>query len=295
MTDMRFGALGDARRAVRSFVQDRLALIVTAVDGERVVDLEVSFTRFLADHGIEENLASELSTEQYPAVRHKVADHIVRWSDQGLSPPFGFHVEQEGKVVTWRHDRFEELTGHPAPTTSQFEVQAWVAALLNRDFLLPCACYLRALGCDPVLITDGSRDEGIDLIGLLKSGPLRSTVVYVQAKSQARLSGDELLREFGKFAGLPQTEKHRQYLEALGFSRLRDGASALYLCMVNGDFEFAAENHARNVGALLRSRRQMADQLARVYSRQRLDELRAAVAIPPGADLGRNLAPLLHP
>lgn len=295
MSDLQYASLVDAKRAVRSYVQDRLSLMVTAERSERVIDLEVSFSRFLADNGVEENLASELSAAQRQALRRKVAEHIGRWGDQGLSPPFGFHIEQERLLITWRHDRFEELTGHPMPETSQFDIQAWVAGLLNRDFLLPCACYLRSIGCDPVLITDGSRDEGIDLIGLLRTGPFRSTIVYVQAKSQARLAGDDLLREFAKFSALPQTDKHRAYLEALGFSRLNDGAAFVYLCLVNGDFDFAAQTNARNVGALLRSRRQIADQLAKFYTKDRLDALRSLVSIPSGADLTRNLASMLLP
>jgi hypothetical protein len=295
MTDSRFGALGDARRAVRSYIHEFLATSVTSVDAEPVMQLEVHFARFLQQRGIEPNLASELSAEQYSLVERKVEAHVARWSDHGLTPPFGFHVESDKTIVTWKHHRFEELTGHTPPPPAHFQVEGWISGKLNRDFLLPCACYLRSLDCDPIYITDGTKDEGIDLIGLIRSGPLRSTVLYVQAKSQFRISGDELLREFGKFNSLPQTDKHMMYLSALGLSRLKDGASFTYLCLVNGDFEFAAETYARQSGALLRSRRQVADQLARSYEPARLEQLSQQVSIPAGADLTRNLAPLLCP
>lgn len=295
MTDARFGTLGDAKRAVRSYVQDRVAITSVSVDAETVLHLEVDFARFLSEKGIEENLASELSAEQSSFVRRKVEDHVARWADQGLSPPLGFHIDQEQTIVTWKHERFEELTGYVAPPSRHFEAEAWISDFSNRDFLLPCACYLRSLGCDPIYITDGARDEGIDIIGLIKAGPLRSTVLYVQAKSQARISGEDLLREFAKFRALPQTEKHLLYLNVLGVPRLRDGASFVYLCLVNGDFDFAAETNGRNLGALLRSRRQMADQLARHYSYERLAELAGQITIPAGADLTANLAPRLQP
>ena len=295
MTDPRFGALVDAKRAVRSYVQDRVSVLVASVNADTVFQLEVDFARYLRDQGVEENLASELSTEQYPLVERKVADHVARWSAHGLSPPLGFHVEHEKTIVTWKHDRFEELTGHVPLPARHFEIEGWVSGATNRDFLLPCACFLRSLGCDPIYITDGARDEGIDLIGLIRAGPLRSTVLYVQAKSQPRISGDDLLREYAKFSALPQTDKHLKYLEALGVPRLKDGACFVYLCLVNGDFDFAAENHGRNLGALLRSRRQITDQLSRHYTPERLQQLGGDVSIPAGADLLRNLGPLLTP
>ena len=295
MADVRFGALLDAKRAVRTYVQESLSIAVTAVDGDRVLNLEVGFSRFLQERGIGENVASELAAEQYELVRRKVERHFGVWGDHGLAPPAGFHVEQERTLVTWRHDRFEELTGLAPPRPELFATQQWVAKLLNRQFLLPCACYLRSLGCDPIYITDGTRDEGIDLVGLVRTGPFRSSILYVQAKSQGRISGDELLKEFGKFRALPQTVRHRQYLDALGASRLKDGASFVYLCLVNGEFDFAAEEQGRNLGALLRSRRQIADQLSKTYTAARLEEIEAAVTIPDGPDLQRNLAPALTP
>lgn len=295
MADARFGGLVDAKRAVRTYVQESLSVAVTAVDGERVMNLEVGFSRFLQERGIGENVASELAAEQYELVRRKVERHIGVWTDHGLASPAGFHVEQERTLVTWRHERFEELTGQVRPRSELFDTQQSVARLLNRHFLLPCACYLHSLGCDPIYVTDGTRDEGIDLVGLVRTGPFRSSILYVQAKSQGRISGDELLKEFGKFKALPQTSRHLQYLDALGASRLKDGAGFLYLCLVNGEFDFAAEEQGRNLGALLRSRRQIADQLSRTYTSARLAEIEAAVVIPDGPDLQRNLAPALAP
>lgn len=293
MPDRRFGSLGDAKTAVRSYVQDRLAAAVTAVDSETVLQLDVDFARFLHDRGIDQNLASELAAAQYGLLERKVTEHVAKWADYGLSPPVGFHIDRERTLVTWRHERFEELTGFVPLPARHFEISEWVSGHSGRPFLLPCACYLTSLGCDPIFITDGSGDEGIDLIGLIRTGPLRSTAIYVQAKSQGRISGDELLREFGKFSALPQTGLHMRYLEALGVPQRRDGANYVYFCLVNGEFEFAAETHGRNLGALLRSRRHIADQLAQTYTRDRLNALAGEIEIPKGADLTRNLAALL--
>lgn len=295
MSDARYGALGGAKRAVGAYIREHLAVSVGSLDAEPVVQLEVDFARFLRTRGIEENLASELSAEQYALVERKVSDFVARWFAHGLTPPLGFQVDSEKTVITWRHERYEELTGHVSIPEMHFRASGWIAEHTNRAFLLPCACYLRSLGCDPIYITDGARDEGIDLVGLVRLGPLRSMVLYVQAKSQAWMSGDELLREFSKFSGLPQTDKHLRYLDAVGVSRLKDGASFVYLCLVNGDFEYAAETHGRNLGALLRSPRQLADQLSQHYSYERLDELGRSIVIPASADLTRNLAPLLTP
>ena len=295
MADARFGVLGDAKKAVRGYVQSSLSVATAAVSGENVLNLEVDFARFLSGSGIDANLASELAAEQYVALQHKVEKHIETWKDEGLLTPMGFHVDQDRTLVMWRHELFEELTGLTPPPRELFAVQEWVSGLVHRDFLLPCACYLRSIGCDRIYVTDGTRDEGIDLIGLIREGPFRSTAVYVQAKSQGRISGDELLKEFAKYRALPQTPKHMQYLDALGASRLQDGMSFVYLCLVNGEFDHGAVENGRCLGALLRSRRQIADQLSRRYSRERLDALKSAIIIPDGPDLQRDLAPHLDP
>ena len=295
MGDTRFGVLGDAKRAVRSYVQSSLSATTTAVAGDNVLNLEVDFARFLQGKGINRDLASELAAEQYLALQFSVEKHIETWNDQGVLAPIGFHVDKARTLVMWRHERFEELTGLTPPARELFAAQEWVAGLVHRDFLLPCACYLRSIGCDRIYVTDGTKDEGIDLIGLIMDGPFRSTAVYVQAKSQGRISGDELLQEFAKFRALPQTVKHLHYLDALGASRLKDGMSFVYLVLANGDFDHAAVENGRCLGALLRSRRQIADQLSRTYSRERLDTLMVGVTIPDGPDLQRDLAPHLNP
>jgi hypothetical protein len=78
MPDTRFGVLVDANRAVKTYVREHLAVAVLAPDAEPALQLEVHFSRFLRDRGVEEDLASELSAEQYELVRRKVDDHVAR-------------------------------------------------------------------------------------------------------------------------------------------------------------------------------------------------------------------------
>jgi hypothetical protein len=295
MTEGRFGALGDASGAVRAFILERLEPAVIRTQAARVINIELEFTEFLAERGVDRLVATETSVDQRLLVRRKVQEQIERWTSQGVSAPAGFSMDNEGLLVTWRHGSYEQLTGLEPPPAGMFEIQEWLAGQTNRSFLLPCACYLASIGCDPIYVTDGSRDEGIDCIGMLRSGPLRSTALFVQAKSQSVLKGSELLQEFGKFSALPRTAKYLQYLEALGVPRSTDGTAFVYLLIVNGDFHYSAVQQARNAGALIRSRRQLAQQLSRHYDASRLEELKSGVELPSGADLVNNLGPILIP
>ena len=293
MPDSRYGPLVDAATAVRTFAWEHLELEIVRTDVEKVINVDVAFAAFLRRRGVSTLLADDLAAEQRPLVRRKVVEQIGRWRNQGIDAPIGFSEDRDDVLLTWRHDRFQELTGHSPPRAELFAVAAWLATQTNRAFLLPCACFLKTLGCDPILVTDGTRDEGIDCLGLVRGGPLRSMALFVQAKSQKHFSGDELLQEYGKFAGLPQTPKYLRYLEALGTDKSHDGAAFVYTVLANSDFRHAAQQNARNVGALIRSRRQLAQQLSLHYTLERLVELQTTIRIPSTADLDLNLSPLL--
>lgn len=294
MGSPQFGTLGDAPKAAQRFVLESLEATVLRQDSPPAINIDVAFSQFLVEHGVEALAATEIAERQRALVRRKVREYIDRWSGQGVLTPVNFIVESEEIVVSWSHDRFTDLTGADAPTHEFVAIYEWLGAQSNRDFLLPCLCFLKLLGCDPIYITDSPGDEGIDCIGLIARGGLRSTAIFIQARSTSELiPGDPLLQEYAKYAALPRTYKYMQYLDALGIPKRKDGASFLYAVLANSDFRHAAQLSAARLGVLLRSRRQLADLLSRNIQRSTLDGLKAGLKLPQAGDLTTNLAPLL--
>jgi hypothetical protein len=294
MPNARFGDLGDADKAVQRFVLESLEVTVLRPDSPPTINIDVEFSRFLVTHGVEELVATEVAEEQRSLVRRKVQEYIGRWSGQGVLTPLNFIVESDEVVISWSHERFAELTGGDAPGREFVAVYEWLGAQTNRDFLLPCLCFLKLLGCDPIFVTDSPRDEGVDCIGIIDNGGLRSTAIFIQARSKNELiSGDALLQEYAKYSALPRTEKYMKYLTALGVPKRQDGTGFLYAVLTNADFKFAAQNNATRLGVLLRSRRQLAQSLSLHTGRTKLEHLKAQLKLPDAGDLTTNFAPRL--
>lgn len=272
-----------------------MAAFQSQEDCPRTINIDTAFSAFLGEHGVEPLMAQDVAVEQRLLVKRKVSEQIGRWRGQGVQSPFDFIFESDEVVVTWRHPRFGELTGATAADENFVRVHEWIGQQGQRDFLLPCVAYLKLLGCDPIFVTDGARDEGIDCIGLVATGGFRSVAIFVQARSRTDLfAGDPLLQEYAKYAGLPRTAKYMQYLEALGLSRLNDGCAFVYAVLINSDFKYAAQQNAARLGVLLRSRRQMAQCLSSNASVIKLEQWKAQIAIPERGDLSTNISPLLR-
>jgi hypothetical protein len=294
MANERFGALGDVARAVQRFVIEGLEAEALRLESPRTINIDLAFADFLRQHGVNSLVAEDVVVEQRVLVRRRVTEQIERWRGQGVLSPLGLTVESDEIIVTWRHARFAELTGSDGPAEPFVRIYEWLGNQNNRGFLLPCMAFLKILGCDPIFVTDGARDEGIDCIGLIASGGLKSTAIFIQARSKADLFvSDHLLQEYAKYCALPRTSKYLTYLEALGLLKMQDGMGYLYAVLTNSDFKFSAQQYAARLGVLLRSRRQLAQFLATGLSLETLERWKAQIAIPPGADLTTNVAPLM--
>jgi hypothetical protein len=291
MADIKFGQLRDADKATQRFVIEGLEAKIMRHDCPKTLNLDVEFSRFLQSHGVDELRASEIAAQQRLLVRRRVTDQIQRWNGQGVSSPWNFVVESDDVVVSWRHERYNELTGYDPLGSDFVDIYDWLGTQTNRAFLFPCVCFLKILGCDPIFITDGSRDEGIDCIGLLANGGLRSTAIFVQARSKGDvISGDIVLQEFAKYTALPRTDKYLKYLHALKMPKLQDGMGILYVLLTNSDFKFSAQQNAARLGVLLRSRRQLAQTISTAYTVERLEQLKGEIVIPSSCDLTTSFA-----
>lgn len=294
MANERFGTLGDAAKAAQRFVIEGLEAEALKLDSPRTINIDLAFAGFLQQHGVNALVAEDIAAEQRLLVRRRVTEQIQRWRGQGVLAPLNFTVESDEILVTWRHVRFAELTGNDGPAESFVTIYEWLGEQNNRAFLLPCLAFLKLVGCDPIFVTDGARDEGIDCIGLIASGGLKSTAIFIQARSKGDLfAADPLLQEYAKYAALPRTPKYLPYLEALGLSKMQDGMGHLYAVLTNSDFKFSAQQYASRLGVLLRSRRQLAQFLAAGLSLETLERWKAQISIPATGDLTTNVAPLM--
>lgn len=278
-------------RAIRNFVHveiDERALSMTA---PRAIELEQSFVRFLMRCGIQELSAAELYERHAQNVHRQAGLAAEGWQELGQHRPYARLMDEPGTLACWRNPAFEELTGFtpiPGDVASAYD---WMRRNAGTAFLLPALCYLRAIGCDRIFLTDGTGDEGIDCIGRMGAGPFRSLAIFVQAKSSMSfVGGDQFSAMHARFAGLPSTRMFRQYLDALQIPQSTEGAGLLFAVAAQGRFKESATQLAWKSGALLRSGRSIAQTLGGYYPHGALDTLTGRFVPPDGPDLNRNLA-----
>lgn len=291
---MTYGDYGSAGKAVTKFVRDELINAALDADPPKTLNVPQEFASFLVAGRVNKLVADEVAEKQRGLIRFRLDEALNQWAGLGLPAPVGY-AENEEIILTWKHDRYADITGQE-PLSPQFvETYNWLNGLGARDFLFPCATFLKIIGCDPIFITDGPRDEGIDCIGKIANGPMRSVLFFVQCKTRQRgtkkVFGKELLyQEYGKYATLPKTQKYRDYLRALDHDDCRDGAASVYVVVTNGEFDRNAQEVARKLGILLRSARQIAYFLALYSNPEILRSIHANITIPNGPDLNKNLS-----
>ncbi len=267
---------------------DERALSLTA---PRAIDLERSFVDFLVIRGVRELHAAELYLEHGRNLIRQTGLAADAWNEVGNRRPYAQLADDPGRLLSWRSPSFEKLTGH-VPIAEEFaSAYDWMRRNAGPAFLLPALCYLRALGCDRIFLTDGPDDEGVDCIGRIATGPLRSLAVFVQAKSSSDfVTGEQFSAMQTRYSALPSTRMFRRYLEALEVTRSAEGAGFLFVVAAQGRFKESARHLAWKTGTLLRSGRALANTLASYYPTGSLDAVAQAVELPQGHDLERNLA-----
>ena len=290
---MTYGTYQSVSHAVNTFVYNELIDAALVPDPPQTLNLLNLFTDHLVAAQFNRLIAEEETEKHISYVRRRLDDAIDQWIERGLPAPLGYTNNQD-VLVTWKHVHFPKITGR-RPLSGQFvEIYEWLIDLGPRQFLLASAIFLRIIGCNPIFITDGPHDEGIDCIGKIMEGPIRSILVFVQSKtkenSRKLFQKETLYQEYGKYATLTKTLKYQHYLRALNFEASRDGSANVYFILANGEFHKGAEPVARNLGILLRSARQLAYFLSLHSSLDQLKKLQSTVTIPTGPDLTLNIA-----
>ena len=295
---MNYGSFQSTKAAVNQFVFDEIIKTSLLTQPPETLNLSRQFATFLAQNNFHRLRAEEEAEKQIFLLRRRLDEALDEWKALGLPPPLGYS-ENGDVLLTWRHQKYAAITGRDPLSPNFVVVFDWLSGLNARQYLLPSVLFLKLMGCDPIFVTDGPHDEGIDCIGRIAEGPLRSVLVFVQVKTQQaaqrHISKDSLFQEYGKYATLPKTEKYREYLRALNFDEIRDGSSAVYLMISNVEFGRGSQEVARNLGIILRSKRQIAHFLSVHTTFEKLQAAEGQGLIPPGPDLGTSLARRLDP
>lgn len=255
------------------------------------LNVRIHFKDYLCKQGIEPQASEELSLSQLHYLLDKIINHLDDWIRSGVPYPFWQSEEQDELFITWRHSKYEELTGY-CPITEKFiSILQWLERLSSREFLIACAVYLKILGATKIFITDGPHDGGIDLIGKIEQSPFNSLIFFIQAKTGTLITRDAVLMEYGKYLSLPHEKIYQQYREVLGVDRSVDGASYCYSIFGNCSFNPPAKGISSKLGILLRSKIQIAHFLSKIYEAEALEKIKQNLlsdCIRP--DLSLNIA-----
>ena len=263
----------------------------------QVVNLLSRFSAYLRGPADQSNLAADENAERWLAtLRDRLNDELASWTNRGVPRPASIAPDQI-TLITWKHPNFEALTGFKSPGLAFFEILDWLRILDSTEFLIPSAVFLAHLGANRIYVTDSTGDEGIDLIGTIEEGPLRSTGLFVQAKTTSNrspITRDAVLLEYAKYVSLPHTEKYREYMRALDIDSTIDGSALIYVITANTRFNNPAREVAARLGILLRSHIQLARYVQLRYTTMEdVRRMHSRLASHLKADLVTNVARFL--
>ena len=254
------------KEAVRRFVHEHFMPGVMSLAMRSAINLQREFSAYLRRIGVAPLVSEEMAESWINNLIDSLERELSTWDSRGIPRPASFDGESEGLVLTWQHPNYVARTGRQCLDADYFHILKWLRDLGPRDFLAANVVLLAELGATRVHITEGAGDEGIDLIGVIQTGPFRSTGLLVQAKtSNSRISRDTVLFEYAKYASLPRSKKFHEYLSAIDIGSSVDGSSLIYIISANNCFDTRAQRLAVNLGILLRSDIQLANSLKNRY------------------------------
>jgi hypothetical protein len=226
-------------------------------------------------------------------LQQELEEQLTQWDLLGSPRPL-VQASSPSTFITFRHRNYQSAAGIQGIPIEFPNVYDFVTSLAPREFLLVPACLLQLADCNPIIITDGSGDGGVDCMGQITAGSIRSLCIFVQARtSSTDITKEAVQLEYAKFRDLQRTGQFTEYLAALGKGNSADGRAACYAMMGSAEFKEPAREYARREGILLRSRRQIAFWLSQSFTLDSLLQLREELGATLGRDLSRNLAPLI--
>lgn len=215
--------------------------------------------------------AADYVEEHFDQLCEVIETHFCDWDAQGVPRPIA-QTDQDRVFVAWPHDQFRRFSGLNEIIDSNFcEVFDFVQGLGGRPFLVICALWLKCMNFREIYVCDSRGDEGVDLLGILDQGGLRSLIVVIQAKtSNEAISKGTVVLEYGKYKALIHTPKYMEYRRALGIDSSIQGGTWAYVIMANQSFNGPARVAARNLGILLRSVHQISFDISKRYTKSQI-------------------------
>lgn len=259
------------------------------------INTMVNFKDFLISKKFPAIISAEFAERNLGNVIVKIFERCEEWSELGLKNPLHI-LDQKGRLITWLHPRFEEISGKKPLSPDYCSILKSIQAADSREFLGYCACYLYALGCTKIFITDSSGDGGIDLVGSFSDGMLRNVCIFVQAKTTAspsQLSKEVLLADYSKFLLLRKMPKWSEYSKAMGADSSISGMGSIFIFLSNSEFKPGLRDAAVGLEILLRSGRQAAGALAEIGGPTRINRVVDALR-PFEASSSKNLFPVIQ-
>lgn len=258
------------------------------------INLLTSFKGYINSKIADTIKSEELAIKWLPDLTKKLDSRLFDWNSLGIPYPFWPSDENKELMLTWRHPKYEELTGYKPLNDNFINIINWIEKLNAREFLIVCAVLMKGLGASKIFITDGPSDGGIDLIARIEQSPFNSIVFFVQAKTvqdkTKQISRDTILMEYGKYLSMPHEEVYQKYRRALDVDRSSDGASYCYAVISNTEFHNSAKDISSKIGILLRSKIQTAYFLSHIVQATDLDRIKMDLKNYLGVDLTLNLS-----
>ena len=222
---------------INSYLYEFLFLEILSQNCPRTLNIQRTFRNHLARKEPLKDSADELSEKWHQSLIDRIEHNLSEgWDGLGVPRPIGLLDNDNTTLVTWSHPKYSTLTGL-GPLPDEFiAIVNWLQHLGPREFLIPCACLLSLIGAEHIYITEGTGDGGIDCIGKIENGPLRSLCLFVQAKtSNSNIKREILFTEYGKFKMLPFLDQYQHYLKKLRVKNSFDGMSISFLMVSNNE------------------------------------------------------------
>lgn len=276
-------------RIIREVASD----LASKAAGSQPINGLITLKRAIQDSGQSELRSAELAEQWRGRLIQELEACLEEWDLLGVPRPL-IETDAPATFLPFGHSQYEAKKEPPKLNPNFADVCSFVDSLTSREFLLVPLCLLHATGCDPIVITEGSRDEGVDCVGRVKLGPTRSTCIFAQSKtSKSKIEVDSIRVDFDKFRTLQKRARFIEYLAAVGNDTSIDGRTICYLFFANTEFSNSSRYYAREEGLLLRSRRQAAFWLSQSFEVGSLSTLRIKLGPTLKRDLTRNIAPLI--
>ncbi|KYC35736.1 hypothetical protein WA1_08005 [Scytonema hofmannii PCC 7110] len=280
---------------IAQIIRELAADLANASVNVEVVNLQRVLRERLQQKGVSSLKATEISENWVERLQQELEEQLVEWDLLGIPRPL-VQASSPFTFITFRHRNYQPTLEMQGISTDFPEVYNFIASLSPREFLLVPACLLQLAGCNPILITDGSGDGGVDCVGQVIAGPARSLCIFAQARtSSTEITKDSVQLEYAKFRDLQRTGQFAEYLAALGTGNSADGRAVCYAMFASAEFKEPSREYARREGILLRSRRQAAFWLSQSFSVDSLRQMRQKLGTSLIRNLSQNLAPVITP